>query len=175
LEEVTSTHILDNKGSATCPIDYFDVHVESPIIFCILVHLPVYKNASKNDYRMDVFELQNRVPQSIASLYPTTPIINELDQTKAKRNPVNTDHGAHENFMNIKALGTSFSVPAKVCAGATVKGDIKVRNMFVDTIYNFNVTMATDQGARVTQSVTNKILSGDSLNISFNPSTQSYR
>jgi hypothetical protein len=130
-------------------------------------HLPVYKDLAKNDYRVEVFELQNRVPQSFASLYPTTPVINDLDQTKAKRNPVNTDHGAYENFMNIKVVGSSIKVPAKLCAGATLKGDIEIQNMFVDTIYNFNVTMGTDKGAKVTKKVTSKILSGDKLTINF--------
>ena len=43
----------------------------------------------------------------------------------------------------------------------------EIQNMFVDTIYNFNVTMGTDKGAKVTKKVTSKILSGDKLTINF--------
>jgi len=69
--------------------------------------------------------------------------------------------------LNIKVVGSSIKVPAKLCAGATLKGDIEIQNMFVDTIYNFNVTMGTDKGAKVTKKVTSKILSGDKLTINF--------
>ncbi len=124
-------------------------------------HMPVYKDAAKADYRIDVFELQNRVPQ-FASTWPANPGTNEEDITEAKRNKVKSDHGAFENYMNISAVKTDFSIPSQVCAGYSTSANIYIKNEFIDTVYGFNVAMESDNGgSKVTEKVTTKILSGN--------------
>ena len=129
---------------------------------------PMWKNKT-SDFRSDCFETQNNVPQ-IASLWPTTPINNPVDQSGAARNPVKFDRGAYESYMNITASKTDLTLPATVCAGTEVKSNIYVKNKFVDTIYDFNVALEVKGGQKVTQKVTARILPGDSAEIKFDKS-----
>jgi PKD repeat protein len=129
-------------------------------------HFPIYEDAAKGDYRTRVYELQNKVPLFNSNLN-WQPTQNTFDLPNKGRNLVRHDHGAIENFMNITGVKSDASIPAKVCSGYEFTGDITIRNNFVDTIYGFNITMATDRGARVTQTVANRILPGNSLKVNF--------
>ena len=99
---------------------------------------PIFIDKSKDDYRSNCFETQNNVPQ-FDGLWPvTTP--NTIDITYATRNKYSADRGAIENYLDLKATKTDFTVGAQVCAGASVTSNIYVKNLFVDTVYNFNVS-----------------------------------
>jgi PKD repeat protein len=129
-------------------------------------HLPIYEDAAKGDYRTRVFELQNKVPLFTSALN-WSPTQNTIDLPNTSRNKVRHDHGAVENFMNITGVKTDATIPAKVCSGYEFTGDITIKNNFVDTVYGFNISMSTDRGAKVTQTITDRILPGNSLKVNF--------
>ena len=129
-------------------------------------HKPIYKNSDKGDYRIDVFELQNKVPM-FTSVHNWAPSKNEKDIMGDDRNTNKHDHGSVENFMNITGDKSDATIAATVCSGYEFEGDIYVKNNFVDTVYGFNVTMMTDRGAKVTETVDDKILAGNSLQVKF--------
>jgi len=127
---------------------------------------PEYVDASKEDYRINVFELQNKVPLYNSNL-SASPTKNTVDHLDKARNQNRHDHGAFENFMNITGTKSDATINAIVCSGHEFAGDITIKNNFADTIYGFNVTMMSDRGAKVTQKVTDRILAGNSLKVNF--------
>ena len=129
-------------------------------------HMPVYADEDKNDWRIQVFELQNKVPL-FKSNNTWAPKENKMDQLGKDRNLVKHDHGAQEDFMNISGTKTDATISAIVCSGHELEGDITIKNNYVDTIYGFNITMMSDRGAKVTQTVSDRILPGNSLKVNF--------
>ena len=127
---------------------------------------PDYVNESKLDYSTNTFELQNRVPL-YSSVLAWNPSENDIDLEGDSRNLNKHDNGAQENFMNIQGVKSDATINAIVCSGHEFTGDITVKNSFADTIYNFNISMMSDRGAKVTQTVTDRILPGNSLKINF--------
>ena len=134
-------------------------------------HQPLYRDISNNDFTIDVFELQNKVP-AINGLWPSTTTPNQEDNLGQARNARALDHGAIESPMNILAAETGFTIKDTVCAGFKTLGDLTVTNRYVDTIYDFDITLATDDGTKVTKTVTDKILPGDSLKVEFDDMLQ---
>jgi PKD repeat protein len=138
-------------------------------------HQPLYRDISNNDFTIDVFELQNKVP-NVTSLFPTnnrySGSYNMEDVNSSLRNSRSSDHGAIESPMNILAAETGFTIKDTVCAGFKTLGDLTVTNRYVDTIYDFDITLATDDGTKVSKTVTDKILPGDSLKVEFDDMLQ---
>jgi len=120
---------------------------------------PQFKNLAAYDYRCNSFETQNNVP-TISNV--------KIDQGLNNRNLFKSDRGAYESFMDIKANKTDFSVPAAVCAGYSTSSNIYVENLFVDTIYNFNVAYTVNGGSKYSQKVTQRILPGAIAKIDYN-------
>jgi PKD repeat protein len=118
---------------------------------------PQWVDFAKLDMRSNAFETQNNKP--------TNANIND-DLNKKKRNIGNSDRGALENFMDIAAVRTSYSVASTVCAGHESTASLTIRNTFVDTIYNFNVAFSVN-GKATREVVTQRILPGDSFVYNF--------
>ena len=118
---------------------------------------PQWVDFAKLDMRSNAFETQNNKP--------TNANIND-DINKKKRNIGNSDRGALENFMDIAAVRTSYSVASTVCAGHESTASLTIRNTFVDTIYNFNVAFSVN-GKATREVVTQRILPGDSFVYNF--------
>ncbi len=119
---------------------------------------PQFKDIANFDYRCNSFETQNNVP-TVSNV--------KIDQAKNNRNLVKSDRGAYEGYMDIKANKTDFSVPAAVCAGYSTSSNIYVENLFVDTIYNFNVSYTVNGGSKYSQKVTQRILPGAVAKIDY--------
>ena len=118
---------------------------------------PAWVDEANGDFRSNCFETQNNVPT----------VTNVLtDQSKKNRHLIKSDRGAYENYMDAAATKTDFTIPSSVCAGYESNANIYVKNLFVDTIYNFYVTYSVN-GKATRQLVKNKILPGDSLKIDF--------
>lgn len=120
---------------------------------------PQFKNLATYDYHCNSFETQNNVP-TVSNV--------KIDQSLALRNLVKSDRGAYEGFMDIKINKTDFSVPASVCAGYSTPSNIYVENLFVDTIYNFNVSYTVNGTVKYSQKVTQRILPGAVAKVDFN-------
>ena len=118
---------------------------------------PQWVDFAKLDMRSNAFETQNNKP--------TNATINE-DLNKKKRNIGNSDRGALENYMDIEATRTSYSVASSVCAGHESRASITIKNTFVDTIYNFNVAFSIN-GKANRELVTQRILPGDTFVYNF--------
>jgi PKD repeat protein len=118
---------------------------------------PQWVDFAKLDMRSNAFETQNNKP--------TNATINE-DLNKKKRNIGNSDRGALENYMDIEATRTSYSVASSVCAGHESRASITIKNTFVDTIYNFNVAFSIN-GKATRELVTQRILPGDTFVYNF--------
>jgi len=119
---------------------------------------PQFKDLANYDYHCNSFETQNNVP-TVTNV--------KIDQMLANRNLFKSDRGAYEGFMDIKINKTDFSVPASVCAGYSASSNIYVENLFVDTIYNFNVSYTVNGTLKYTQKVTQRILPGAVAKIDF--------
>ncbi len=120
---------------------------------------PNFRNPSTGDYRSNSFETQNNVP---------TVTWASTDRSGKSRQIGSSDRGAYEDSMNIRVSSTTFKIASQVCAGYESPVDVTVHNTYTDTIYNFNVAYSINGGTPVRQLVTNRILPGDSLKISFN-------
>ena len=118
---------------------------------------PQWVDFAKLDMRSNAFETQNNKP--------TNANIND-DLNKKKRNIGNSDRGALENYMDIEATRTSYSVASSVCAGHESRASITIKNTFVDTIYNFNVAFSIN-GKATRELVTQRILPGDTFVYNF--------
>jgi len=130
-------------------------------------HEPIYKDTSKDDYRITVFELQNKVPLFDNHNPQFGYNQNTIDNEDFDRNLNKHDHGALEDTMDIVGTKSDATIAATVCSGYEFEGDIYIKNDYVDTVYGFNVTMMTDRGSKVTQTVDDKILPGNTLQVKF--------
>lgn len=118
---------------------------------------PQWNSVSKLDFKSNCFENQNNVP-TVTGL--------STDITGSTRNAVRCDRGAFENFMDLAAVKTTYTLASQVCSGYTGNLSFTVKNNFVDTAYNFYV--AYSQNGKVTrEKVKTKILPRDSAVISF--------
>jgi PKD repeat protein len=118
---------------------------------------PQWVDFAKLDMRSNAFETQNNKP--------TNATITQ-DLGKKNRNLGRSDRGAFENYMDIAATKTSFTLASSVCAGHEANADITIKNTFVDTIYNFFVAYSIN-GKATRELVTQRILPGDSLVYKF--------
>jgi PKD repeat protein len=118
---------------------------------------PQWVDFAKLDMRSNAFETQNNKPTSVTF---------NQDLSKKLRNLGRSDRGALENYMDITATKTSFSLASSVCAGHETTADITIKNTFVDTIYNFFVAYSIN-GKATRELVTQRILPGDSLLYKF--------
>ena len=118
---------------------------------------PQWVDFAKLDMRSNAFETQNNKPTSAT-------ITQDLKNNT--RNLGRSDRGALENYMDIAATKTSYSLASSVCAGHESMADITIKNTFVDTIYNFFVAFSIN-GKATRELVTQRILPGDSLQYKF--------
>src|SRR6056300_254255 len=130
-------------------------------------HMPIYKDEANDDYRITVFELQNKVPLFDNHNPQFGYNQNTIDNEDYDRNLNKHDHGALEDTMDIIGTKSDATIAATVCSGYEFEGDIYIKNDYVDTVYGFNVTMMTDRGSKVTQTVDDKILPGNTLQVKF--------
>jgi PKD repeat protein len=119
---------------------------------------PQWVNFATLDMRSNSFETQNNVP--LATTLAAT------DLRSVARNTVRHDRGPKENFMDITATRTSYTLPSSVCAGHTTNAGITIKNTFVDTIYNFFVAYSIN-GKATRELVTQRILPGDTFRYNF--------
>ncbi|NBV35996.1 MAG: PKD domain-containing protein [Bacteroidetes bacterium] len=119
---------------------------------------PKWNAVSKLDFKSNCFENQNNVPTATGL---------PKDITGAARNPIRSDRGAFENFMDLAAVKTSYTLASQVCSGYTGSLSFTVKNNFVDTAYNFYVAYSQN-GKATRQKVSTKILPKDSAVITFN-------
>lgn len=127
---------------------------------------PEWDNPSKNNFRSKAFENQNNVPQ-IASLWPLSPITNQVDLLGNQRNTLKSDRGALEGFMNITNAGTDFSLNSNTCSGTEVHANIYVKNTYTDTVYGFNVAYSVNNGPKTMQFVSTRIIPENTEKIDF--------
>ena len=120
---------------------------------------PRFVNGNNRNLLCQDFFTQNNVPTNIPAL---------VDNTNKNRNGVMSDRGGLENFMDIQAVSTDFTVPATVCAGWSKSARIVVRNLFSDTAYNFNVAYSINGGSKRVTSVRKRLLNNDTANVLFN-------
>ena len=118
---------------------------------------PKWNSVAKLDFKSNCFENQNNVP-TVSGL--------PVDITGASRNAVRCDRGAFENFMDLAAVKTTYTLASQVCSGYNGDLSFTVKNNFVDTAYNFYVAYSQN-GKATRQKVTTKILPKDSAVISF--------
>lgn len=120
---------------------------------------PRFVNGNNRNLLCQDFFTQNNVST-------LSPAINDYDNRN--RNRVMSDRGGYENFMDLQAVSTDFSVPSTVCAGWSKSARIVVRNLFAtDTAYNFNVAYSINGGPKTTARVTKRLLTNDTANILF--------
>jgi PKD repeat protein len=119
---------------------------------------PQWVDFAKLDMRSNSFETQNNVPR-VTNLAAT-------DLRNVTRNSVRHDRGAKENFMDVAATRTTYSVASSVCAGHSSNAGITIKNTFVDTIYNFFVAYSIN-GKATRELVTQRILPGDTFLYNF--------
>jgi hypothetical protein len=118
---------------------------------------PKWNSVAKLDFKSNCFENQNNVP-TVSGL--------PSDVTGAVRNPIRSDRGAFENFMDLAAVKTTYTLASQVCSGYNGDLSFTVKNNFVDTAYNFYVAYSQN-GKATRQKVTTKILPNDSAVITF--------
>lgn len=118
---------------------------------------PLLFDPSTNDLRSFKWETQNDVP---------TASFNTKDITGKNRNTVLSDRGAFEQFTDLAAVKTSFSIGAKTCSGYRTTVDITVKNNFSDTARKFAVGFKAD-GVSYLENYNSYIRSGDSVKISI--------
>jgi PKD repeat protein len=127
-------------------------------------HRPEFVDLANGDYRSNSFETQNNVPE-----YSSV----KDDIKKAKRNQIKRDRGAVENFMDLKVEASSASnLPAQICAGYTMNADLRIKNLFVDTAYDFEIAYSINGSKPVSTMVSQKILSGDTATVKFSTPIQ---
>lgn len=112
---------------------------------------PVFKDIAKYDFTSNCFENQNNVNYN-------TSITKDIKQNS--RNLIKNDRGAFENFMDLQLVKSDLNFSSQVCSGNERTMKLFIKNNFVDTAYNFKVGF-TVNGKLVTETVTQKILPGD--------------
>ena len=120
---------------------------------------PLFTNVTTRDFRPREFMTQNNVNTTANA--PT-------ENNGKNRNPVKSDRGAMENFMDIQAVSSNLSVPSSICAGWEQNLNIQVKNLYTqDTAYNFNVAYSYTGGPKTTRTVTKRLLTNDTNLVSF--------
>jgi PKD repeat protein len=115
-------------------------------------------SGSNRDFRCRDFMTQNNVP---------TLAVNPVEFNGNARNPIMSDRGASENFMDITRVRSNLNVPAVVCSGWEQDVFMTVRNLFADTAYNFNVSYSANNGPKTTRRVTAKLRQNDTSKVDF--------
>jgi PKD repeat protein len=118
---------------------------------------PLLFDPSTNDLRSFKWETQNDV---------TTASFNKKDITGKDRNAVLSDRGAYEQFTDLAAVKTSFSIGTNTCSGYKTTVDVTVKNNFSDTARKFAVGFKAD-GVSYLENYNSYIRSGDSVKISI--------
>lgn len=118
---------------------------------------PLLFDPSTNDLRSFKWETQNDVP---------TANFNAKDITGKNRHPLLSDRGVYEQFTDLAAVKTSFSIGSNTCSGYKSSVDITVKNNFSDTARKFAVGFKAD-GKTYVENYNSYILKGDSVKISI--------
>ena len=128
---------------------------------------PNFRNASGGDFRSDNWVDQNNVPTNAG--VPT-------DYTGAARNPIKSDRGAVESFMDVQQVSNTFTIGANACQGATTGvATVVVKNLYsYDTAWDyssktsFNVSMIVN-GIKVSTVAVNKktLVFNDTAQVKF--------
>ncbi|MCC7298621.1 MAG: PKD domain-containing protein, partial [Bacteroidia bacterium] len=119
---------------------------------------PKFTNIGNNDFKPKQWQLQNNV---------TTLSFNLTDIDGNPRNSKRSDRGAYEQIADVKAVSSPFSINAKVCSGLQKKVSIKIQNLYVDTVTNFNVSYSVGNSTKTSQKVTKKLAPNDTTTITF--------
>ena len=112
---------------------------------------PVFKDVAKYNFQSNCFENQNNVNYKVS---------NSQDIKKSSRNLVKNDRGAFESFMDLQLVKSDLNFSSQVCSGNERTIKLFIKNNFIDTAYNFKVGF-TVNGKLITETVTQKILPGD--------------
>jgi PKD repeat protein len=120
---------------------------------------PRFMNISTRDFRSQDFQTQNNFP-TLAG--------NPRDISAKDRNRIMSDRGAAENFFDVQAVSTDFTVPSTVCAGWSKNARLVVKNLFLsDTAYNYNVAFSINGGPKTLTRVLKRKLTNDTASVLF--------
>jgi PKD repeat protein len=117
---------------------------------------PRFTNIAANDYRPEAWRCNNSMPRFVTR-----------DNENALRNLVTCDRGCRENFTDLSATGVTWNAGSNPCSNFSERPTITIRNNYIDTAYNFNVSFRINNGPKTTERVTARILPGATANYQF--------
>ena len=117
---------------------------------------PRFANIAANDYRPTGWRCNNSMPT-----------VTGRDVTNAVRNPITSDRGCRENFTDLQATSVTWNAGTSPCSNFSERPSITIRNNFTDTAYNFNVSVRVNNGPKITERFTGRILSGQTGSHTF--------
>jgi PKD repeat protein len=117
---------------------------------------PLFNNIAANDYKPNAWKCNNSMPTFTGR-----------DLVNAVRNPGVSDRGCLERYTDLQATGVSWNAGSNPCSNFSEKPSITIKNNFVDTAYDFNVSYRINNMPKVTEKVSTKMLSGSSSTYTF--------
>lgn len=117
---------------------------------------PRFANSASNDYRALSWRCQNSMPT-----------VTSRDLDNGLRNPISSDRGCRENFSDLQATSVTWTAGSTPCSNFSERPTISIRNNYTDTAYNFNVSYRVNNGPKVTERFSGRIMSGQSGNYTF--------
>ncbi|MEN9511914.1 MAG: hypothetical protein RLZZ370_1733, partial [Bacteroidota bacterium] len=117
---------------------------------------PLFNNIAANDYKPNAWKCNNSMPTFTGR-----------DLVNAVRNPGVSDRGCLERYTDLQATGVSWTAGSNPCSNFSEKPSITIKNNFVDTAYDFNVSYRINNMPKVTEKVSTKMLSGSSSTYTF--------
>lgn len=117
---------------------------------------PRFADRAANDYRALSWRCQNSMPT-----------VTGRDKNNNPRNPISSDRGSRENFTDLQATSVTWNAGSNPCSNFSERPTISIRNNYTDTAYNFNVSYRVNNGPKVTERFSGRIMSGQSGNYTF--------
>jgi len=117
---------------------------------------PRFADRLNNDYRALSWRCNNSMPT-----------VTGRDKNNIARNPITSDRGSRENFTDLQATSVTWTAGSDPCSNFSERPTISIRNNYTDTVFNFNVSYRVNNGPKVTERFSGRILAGQSGNYTF--------